>query len=329
MEALKTYQCLLFSGGDVRHFQPGKIQMIIEAVEGGAAAATDMGGMSVPLHPQWIASGIWEIFPNDVFAVKELWEGGAPKDLPFRIEVNRGMERNPLDPFLELGIETLLGGRSRIMKAREGSSVYAWTEAESLIGLSLGFRPAAAVIWDYESGRSLALEAYFGHSWWSSMVDPSTNDYGQDIMINYLLDVCGKPYFEEIGMAHAARQSFLDFEEHLSFIGDLVDFIEKFGARADAIVKEVEEAKELFAGAHDSYLEGDLEGSLDLSNQASQDLGMIREKAMSLKDRALLWIHLIEWLTITATIMVCGYVLDQLMIRRRLYRQAPSTKLKA
>lgn len=326
-EILETHNCLLFSGGDVRYFQANKIQMMIRAVEDGAAATTDMGGMSRPLYPDWIACGIWEVFPNDVLAVRDIWEGGAPADYPFRVEVNRQLERNPLFPFLQLGIERLIGGRTRIIKAREGSTVYAWMETESLIGFTLGFRPAAAVIWDYGSGRSLALEAYFGHSWWSSYVDPTTNEYGQDILINYLLDVCGRQYLPDIGMVHVARQSFRDFEEHLSFMGNLLDFVEKFGARTDQVIREVESAEETYRLARRNYLEGDLEGALDLSDQAYQDLGAIGEKAMALRNRALLWIHLIEWLTITATMMICLYALDQLMIKRRLYRQTSSTKL--
>ena len=51
----------------------------------------------------------------------------------------------------------------------------------------------------------------------------------------------------------------------------------------------------------------------------------LEELAVKLKDRALLWIYIIEWLAILATAMICGSVLWALMIRRRLYREVQAT----
>lgn len=328
-KAMASYDLVIFSGGDVRYFLPEKIAMIVRAVHSGAAAVADMGGMSVPLHPDWIASGIWEVFPNDVMAVKGVWDSGIPADQPFRIVVNRDLTSNPLLPFVALGIENLVGGRTRTICPRPGSTVYAWTEAESLRGRTIGFRPAAAVIWSYGKGRGLALEAYFGHSWWSSMVDPTQNRYGQDILINYLLDAAGRPYATDIELIHTVRQSFLDFQNRISFLRELMDFVEMFGARTDSLLEDTESAKATFASANAMYLEGDFQGALGTSEKAYSELIEIGEKAMRLKDRALQWIYLIEWLAVAGTLMIGGFALDQLMIRRRLYRRPLTTRLGA
>jgi hypothetical protein len=325
-EAMLQHDLVLFSGGDVRYFQPSHIEMIVRAVEAGVGSATDMGGMSRPLHDTWIASGLWEIFPNDALTIDKIWEAGMPADQTFSIVVERDLPSNPLYPFLPLGIEKLVGGRTRIIRPRPGSTVYAWMESESLLGSSLGFRPAASAIWRYGGGSCLALEAWLGHSWWSAIIDPTQNEYGQDILINYLLDVVGKPYLEDIAAVHAVRRGFREFGEHLSFLGSVLDFVERFGANVGPVVREAEAVREEAGSFRLLYLEGDVEGTLRGLQDSISRLVEIREKAMRARDRALQWIYIIEWLTISGTLMISGYAIDQLMIRRRLYRRAEATR---
>ena len=47
-----------------------------------------------------------------------------------------------------------------------------------------------------------------------------------------------------------------------------------------------------------------------------------------LKQRALFWIYLTEWLAVTAVLLLSGFVLWTLMIRRRLYGEVRSTRLR-
>jgi hypothetical protein len=48
-----------------------------------------------------------------------------------------------------------------------------------------------------------------------------------------------------------------------------------------------------------------------------------------MKDRALAWVYVTEWLAITGTTMICGYVLWAIMVRRRLYRAVRVTRLES
>jgi hypothetical protein len=52
----------------------------------------------------------------------------------------------------------------------------------------------------------------------------------------------------------------------------------------------------------------------------------IEGRAVDLKDRALLWVYLIEWLAVTGTCLAAGFVLWTLMVRRRLYKEIAVTK---
>lgn len=160
-------------------------------------------------------------------------------------------------------------------------------------------------------------------------MDPTQNQYGQDILINYLLDAAGRPYATDIELLHSVRQSFADFQNRISFLRELLDFVEMFGAKTDSLLEDLEGAESTFASAHAMYLEGDFEGALGASDRAYSQLVETGEKAMRLKDRALQWIYLIEWLAVAGTLMVGGLALDQLMIRRRLYRRASTTRLGA
>ena len=46
-----------------------------------------------------------------------------------------------------------------------------------------------------------------------------------------------------------------------------------------------------------------------------------------MKDRALMWIYIIEWFTVTATLFISGFLLWTLMVRRRLYGEVGVTRL--
>ncbi len=326
-QAMRDYDCVLFSGGDVRFFEARYIQMIKRAVESGVGAATDMGGMSGPLHPSWIASGIYEIFPNDVLAVSELWNKGISHDKVFSIKVNKQLEYNPLLPFVSVGIERLIGGRTRIILPMEGSTSYGWMECQAYSGYNFASRASASVVWRYGEGKTNAFEAFLGHSWWSRVIDPSDAEYGQDILINYLLDVSDKGYHTDIQMVHQYRQSLSDYHGRYSYIEDLLSFVGRFGANTNPIDRQLESLGEELSLSHELYLEGDVESAIEISRSLISELFEMEEDAKKARSRALMWVYVSEWLVVTATLMISGYVIDQLMIKRKLYKTTAHTRL--
>lgn len=58
-----------------------------------------------------------------------------------------------------------------------------------------------------------------------------------------------------------------------------------------------------------------------------EDSRQANDVAMDELNRALLWIHVINWLVVCGTFMASGFVLWTLMVRRRLYREVASTRL--
>ena len=52
----------------------------------------------------------------------------------------------------------------------------------------------------------------------------------------------------------------------------------------------------------------------------------IEDRAIRLKERAFLWVYIIEWFVVTGTMLVVGYATWTLMIERRLYREVSVTR---
>jgi hypothetical protein len=58
------------------------------------------------------------------------------------------------------------------------------------------------------------------------------------------------------------------------------------------------------------------------------DLEKTTELALDLKDQALMWVYIIEWLAVTATGSLTAVVVWTLMVRRRMYREVGATRLR-
>ena len=80
------------------------------------------------------------------------------------------------------------------------------------------------------------------------------------------------------------------------------------------------------AGALDRLEFQDYISAEDILESSISDLNDASALSFRLKDQVMLWIFIIEWLTVTATISIAGFVLRTLMIRRRLYEEVESTR---
>ena len=53
----------------------------------------------------------------------------------------------------------------------------------------------------------------------------------------------------------------------------------------------------------------------------------IESESAKIRRRALVWIYVTEWIAVTGTSMLAGFLLWSLMVRRRLYREVTTTRL--
>ena len=81
------------------------------------------------------------------------------------------------------------------------------------------------------------------------------------------------------------------------------------------------------SAALDQYLEQDYDSLISTMASASSKLNEISALAVRLKDQALFWVFISEWLAVTSAAIVAGLVVWTLMVRRRAYRPVKVTRL--
>ncbi|MBU7004606.1 MAG: hypothetical protein HXS50_03510 [Theionarchaea archaeon] len=179
------------------------------------------------------------------------------------------------------------------------------------------------VTWRLEGGSrtfSCASEwlwQFFVADWWRYQYDAASN-----LMI-YLDD---RPVPQDLALVEATRSKILEFATRRTLLISLLAFCESFGANTQDITNELVEVDQLAAQALPFYLEQRFEDALETYDEAVGMMQDLEGEVMKLKRRALLWVYIIEYLSITATALLSGVILWSLMVRRALYRQVRFTK---
>ena len=188
-----------------------------------------------------------------------------------------------------------------------------------------GYEDPLMVTWELENGaRTFALtsESCRLVAIWDNMWRHAY-DYASNLMI-YLDD---RPVPQDISLVHAARSKMFEVNTRRSLLVALLEFCESFGANTQRIMSRFEEMDEAIAETMPQYLELRFEEMLETYRLVDKMMAEAEEEAVKLKNRTLLWVYVIEWLTVTGTAMACGFVLWSLMVRRRLYREVRATRL--
>jgi hypothetical protein len=73
-------------------------------------------------------------------------------------------------------------------------------------------------------------------------------------------------------------------------------------------------------------MEQDYEKTWEVAKEGRAYLEDLQHRAMKIKENALLWVYIIEWLSVTGTLVISGSILWMLMVRRSLYREIRGTR---
>ncbi len=151
--------------------------------------------------------------------------------------------------------------------------------------------------------------------------------YYPDFALNLVSYVTGNAVPQDLEAAHRARVLMQDYRGLLETLHSVMDFVAKFGAN-------IAQAEELIIGIDTTqkagklaYMDADMESAIAELEKAMDELLMASDQIWKLKDEALFWVYVTEWLVVAATGMICGFVLWTIMIRRRLYREIQTTRL--
>jgi hypothetical protein len=152
-------------------------------------------------------------------------------------------------------------------------------------------------------------------------------EYYGDLHSNLMIYLAQRPVPQDVDLVHSVRSIAFQIRTRSSLLLNLLEFIEDFGASTQGIMKEIDDTNNMIASARQDYIELRFEEVLELYNEIVDVLGELEQDAIELKERALLWVYLIEWLAVSGVSLLSGFILWSLMVRRRLYKEIGTTRM--
>ena len=324
-EDLVTYDFLLLTQVDMGFISPEQATWMYRAIaEYGLGGANTRSVMSMNdyLGRPWAESILSDAFPNNAMAV--LNSPYYPHKSPFGpFIVNDDDSIAPVVRPLKSQIERLFPTYSGLITIpRVGSMVHTWVKSNLPVGdTKPGYVPHLFE-WNYQKGITFTMMDMVYNDFWKTNINP----YALDIITNVIWHASHREIPEDALKVHALRDNFRVFTEQRMAVVSIFDFAESFGANTADLYLTLGELNADKSEADRLYLSGDFDESYILLDEAMGNLNTLADRAIGLKDQALVWVYVIEWLTVAGTSLVCGAVLWTLMVRRNLYRAAGSTR---
>jgi len=180
--------------------------------------------------------------------------------------------------------------------------------------------------WDVGNGRALSFTCDLHGFFKGSGIWQDRWTYWIDFVLNLDYFVAGMECPDDPATMHSIRASFQSYSTRLALIGDFLAFIEKFGASTKQVDEKLRAVKAIKREVDGMYLQEDYPGTLDGIQKLDEEFKAAEQAAMESKARALLWVYVIEYLSVSGTLMVAGVAVWSLMVRRRLYRVVGTTR---
>jgi len=260
-----------------------------------------------PPEPSWAGSSVEDVLPVACLDAN-IWEGWfvpVPTD-----------ENHPFCTALEWGwVQPFLG--LNIVRTKDAA-------VEVLSPSSRSAHGPLLVYWDVGEGSGLAHMPDLTPGWgkffmlWEHYADYIANMF-------YLLARLEVP--QDISLMHAVRASLHEYFEERSLIISLMEFVGRFGADPGPLEERMIDIDRMKKSADIMYSEQKYVPVLQAMDEISDAVFELNVEAMKLKERALMWVYVIEWLAITGTLIFSGFLIWSLMIHRKFYREVEYTKL--
>ena len=296
---------------------PGNIEMLARAVREGGVGLFMSGGWESfggHNHPSWGSTSIGKLLPTVDFEdswvshprgglklVITDWDHEFIKSLPW--------EREKAHFMFDL--------HHNIVTAKEGSQVLAQVRYPAQ-------DDPAMVTWELVGGNHVFALTGQTHI---MAIGPWT--YYLDFGANLMIYLDGRTVPQDIDLVHSLRATMQRTVIRRSLLMSLLEFCDSFGTNTDMIMLRITELNDQAAEARPLYLQLQFQETLDAYRIIEEGLESVERDAIRLKDRALLWVYIIEWLAVTGAAMICGSVLWSIMIRRRLYKDVMTTRLES
>lgn len=305
-EALvEGFQVMVFVNARITHFTSRQFADLDFAFrEGGMSAICTFG-------PDWDL--VWKVSElYDIVPVKEYYMevGGRSFKVRFR------RERRPVFmPFVDLGLEEVVGTENcHTMEVKQGATI--WADI-------MPYDQPWLVSWEPGGGNpGMQWILSGGLDWFGE-----DNPYAVEFVTNLVLHSLGRPLIQDIYARREARRLISEVQSQKVVVLDMADWADSFGADTRELVEKLYALEDDAQEAVDLYLDRDHAAAISRMEEVLQRISLISQEAVEVKDRAMFWIFLSEWLIITSVAMASGLAVWSLMIRRRKFREVGSTRL--
>jgi len=311
------FDMIILSDANIQSFRTEYFSWFHDAVIGTGLGLVMIGGLetfgAVPNYPgSWGETTVADVLT--VICLPEEWE-----DSEGRLEI--GQPENVFIrslPFGELGPLGIFYG-CNIVGAREGVSPLAYYSV-----LFRALKHPLLCFWEVGNGSSYAMTADWTPAGGTNFL--RWGHYG-DYALNLAIYVTGGNIPEDPSTVYEARRLMDNYRNQRQTLESTIEFVSKFGANTAPVEKMLGDAHSARSKADRDYLNGEIDECIQGERDALAILDSAFRKAYELRDEALFWVYLTEWLVVASTGMVCGFVLWTVMVHRRLYREVGETKL--
>ncbi len=321
---MRGYDVIMLCSPNYELLSTKQDQWMYNAIQEGTGGINTASVLSyIPkIHWAWANSHTSKAFPNQAMAVAKMG-GGLQMSSTHFVEINRDFPEPVLTPFIPFGVEKIPGNDgSRLVLAREGAKVLAWQ-----IGNHYQGKVDYLVAWDYGEGRTMTIgELGFGRD--AGWFDYRQHEYAPDILMNMVFYMSGRDLIEDVALFHRLKTNFLEFRTRMMVLTSLMDFVAGFGGNTQQIQEEILKLDGIYDHGVDLYLDQNYEQCEEALQSGLQLFYDVEDLARRVKDSALLWVYVIEWLVTSSAFFFSGFVLWTLMVKRRMYREVRVTKLR-
>ncbi len=333
-ETLRQYDFIMYSIPYIVPLTLRQISWLRQVVaEGECSALTDQGGLrmkginDLADAEYWVGSGMSDIFAND--AEKVLQTGKVSySNAPYRLQVSRSASHQVLAPLIPLGLEQIPALGLFHVVPKEGSVVVADALGAFVDIPGSPSRSPWLMHYDYMKGSTWTLCDNFVNPFWCGMYyGQIKGDLQTDVLMNIIWYSVGWELPQDAALVHQMRIRFRDYITRRSLQISVMEFVDALGANLVRAENTLNEADRVRAWAEELYLDQDYDATAVQLSVAFDLLNEASEIALREKRAVMMWIYLVEWTSVTGTLMVCGVLVYGLMVRRRYYRGVQTTRL--
>jgi uncharacterized membrane protein len=322
-QLVESFDVIVLSNANRFAVGPENTEILARAVrEGGLGLLMSGGWESFGGHnnPAWGSSSIGELLPT--VDVEGIWVD-QPRNNLIMVPVAHDNELMSSLPWEEES-SSMRDFHHNLVDMKQGARLLARVRSTTFDD------HPGMVVWELNKVRILALTGEIHRFctdgiWWGYDFGTAW-DYGYDFGSNMMIYLDGRPVPQDVQLVHSVRSKMSEVETRRSLLIALLDFCESFGANTQRVVAMFDDMDLAIAEALPEYLDLRFDEVLETYRTVEGMLEEAEAEAVRLKKRTLLWVYVIEWLVVTGTTTLCGFLLWTLMVRRRLYREVVTTR---